>query len=81
MKKVLLAGLLLLFVAVGSGCSSTAGSVGLGAVGGAIAGAGGYEYHLKQQKEQVEADLKSGKIEQKEYDIRIDQIKKDSLLQ
>jgi hypothetical protein len=81
MKKALLAGLLLLFIAVGSGCSSTSGSVGLGAVGGAIAGAGGYEFHLKRQKEQVEADLKSGKIDQKEHDIRIDQIKKDSLLQ
>jgi hypothetical protein len=62
-------------------CGSTSGSLGLGAVGGAAAGAGGYEYHLKNQKDQVEQDLKDGKIDQKERDIRIDQIKRDSLLQ
>lgn len=62
-------------------CGSTAGNLGLGALGGAAAGAGGYEYHLKNQKEQVEQDYKDGKIDQKERDIRIDQIKKDSLFQ
>jgi len=82
MKKALLLGLLLLFLAVSSsGCSSTAGNVGLGVLGGAVAGAGGYEYHLKQQKNKVMEDLKSGNIDQKEHDIRIDQIKRDSLLQ
>jgi hypothetical protein len=81
MKKALLAGSLFLFLAVSSSGCSTAGNVGLGVLGGAAAGAGGYEFHLKRQKEQVEADLKSGKIDQKEHDIRIDQIKKDSLLQ
>jgi hypothetical protein len=81
MKKVLLVGSLLLFFTVGSGCSSKAGNVGLGAGVGAVAGAGGYEYHLKRQKEKVEEDLKSGSIDQKEHDIRIDQIKRDSLLQ
>lgn len=82
MKKALLAGSLLLFLAVGSsGCSSTAGNVGLGVLGGAAVGAGGYEYHLKQQKDKVMEDLKSGNIDQKEHDIRIDQIKRDSLLQ
>ena len=62
-------------------CGSTAGNLGLGAVGGAAAGAGGYEYHLKNQKERVEQDFKDGKIDQKERDIRIDQIRRDSLFQ
>jgi len=62
-------------------CGSTAGNLGLGAVGGAAAGAGGYEYHLKNQKDRVEQDLKDGKIDQKERDIRIDQIRRDSLFQ
>lgn len=81
MKKALLGGLLLMFIAVGSGCSSTAGNVGLGAGIGAVAGAGGYEFHLKRQKEKVMEELKNGNIDQKEHDIRIDQIKRDSLIQ
>jgi hypothetical protein len=44
-------------------------------------GAGGYEYHVKNQKDQVEQDHKDGKIDQNERDIRIDQIQGDSLLQ
>jgi hypothetical protein len=81
MKKALLGGLLLMFIAVGSGCSSTAGNVGLGAGIGAVAGAGGYEFHLKRQKDKVMEELKNGNIDQKEHDIRIDQIKRDSLIQ
>jgi len=81
MKKALLVGSLLLVFAISSGCSSKAGNVGLGAGLGAVAGAGGYEYHLKRQKDKVQDELKNGKIDQKEHDIRIDQIKRDSLLQ
>jgi hypothetical protein len=62
-------------------CGSTAGNLGFGALGGAAAGAGGYEYHLKNQRERVEQDFKDGKIDQKERDIRMDQIKRDSFLQ
>ena len=51
------------------------GVLGVGAVGGS------YEYHLKRQKDRVEADFKAGKIEQKEYDIRKDQVSKDSFFQ
>ncbi len=64
-----------------SGCSSSGGSAALGALGGAAVGAGGYEYHLKTQKDRIDEDLKDGKIDQKEYDIRKDQIERDSLIQ
>ncbi len=62
-------------------CGSTGGNVGLGVLGGAAAGAGGYELHLNNQKNQVEEDFKDKKIDQRERDIRLDQIKRDSLLQ
>ncbi len=83
MKKMQLAGLLGAFLVaiVLTGCSSKAGSAGLGALGGAAAGAGGYEFHLKKQKDRIDADLKGGKIDQREYDIRKSQIERDSLLQ
>jgi hypothetical protein len=79
MKKVLV---FVLFAALvlTAGCSNL-GSAGLGAVGGAAAGAGGYEYHLKRQKDRVEQDFRDGKIDQTEYEIRKDQIKRDSFLQ
>jgi hypothetical protein len=64
-----------------TGCGSTGGNLGLGALGGAAAGAGGYELHLNNQKNQVEQDFKDGKIDEKERDIRLNQIKRDSLLQ
>ena len=64
-----------------SGCSSPGGSAALGVLGGAAAGAGGYEYNLKTQKDRIDQDLKDGKIDQKEYDIRKDQIQRDSLIQ
>jgi hypothetical protein len=64
-----------------TGCGSTGGNLGLGALGGAAAGAGGYELHLNNQKNQVERDFKDGKIDEKERDIRLDQIKRDSFLQ
>ena len=63
-----------------AGCSSNWGSAGLGAVGGAAASAGGYEYHLKKQKERVEKEFKDGTIDEREYEIRKDQIERDSLL-
>ena len=64
-----------------AGCSSKWGSAGLGAVGGAAAGAGSYEYHLKKEMERVEQDYKDGKIDKREYEIRKDQITRDSFLQ
>ena len=62
-------------------CESRGGSALLGGVGGAAAGAGGYEYHLNRQKQRVEDDFKAGRIDQSEYNIRMDQIARDSFLQ
>ncbi len=83
MMKKQLAGLLgsFLLIAVLTGCSSKAGSAGLGALGGAAVGGGAYELHLKRQKDRIDADLKGGKIDQTEYNIRKSQIERDSLLQ
>ncbi len=76
------AGMLLVLMAIFmlSGCSSKTGSAGLGALGGAAAGAGGYEYHLNRQQNRVEEDYKDGKITQSEYEIRMDQIERDSFM-
>ncbi len=63
-----------------AGCESSGGSAILGGVAGAAAGGGGYEYHLRQQRARVEADYKDGKIDKEEYEIRIDQLNRDSLI-
>lgn len=63
-----------------AGCESSGGSAILGGVAGAAAGGGGYEYHLNKQRDRVEADYADGKIDQTEYEIRIDQLNRDSLL-
>jgi hypothetical protein len=63
-----------------TGCSPVGSGI-LGGVLGAGAAGGSYEYHLKRQKDRVEEDFKAGKIDQKEYEIRKDQIARDSLLQ
>lgn len=62
-------------------CESTGANVGLGVLGGAAASAGGYELHLNNQKNRVEEDFKDKNIDEKERDVRLDQIKRDSLLQ
>ena len=51
-----------------------------GGVLGAGAAGGGYEYNLKRQRDRIEEEFKAGKIDQKEYEIRKDQIVRDSLL-
>jgi hypothetical protein len=80
MKRLFLLGVLLGTVAV-AGCSSTGGSAAGGALGGAALGAGAYEYSANRQMQQLDADYKAGKIDQREYDIRKNQIEKGSLLQ
>jgi hypothetical protein len=64
-----------------TGCSGAVGSGLLGGVLGAGAAGGGYEYNLKRQKDRVEEDFKAVKIDQKEYEIRKDQIARYSFFQ
>jgi major membrane immunogen (membrane-anchored lipoprotein) len=78
MAKAVLLAILLAILAL-PGCSSKSGSAGLGALGGAAVGAGGYEYHMKRQEDRVKQDFKDGKITQSEYDIRMNQIERDSM--
>lgn len=81
MTKTWIAAPLFVAALIVSGCESRGGSAVLGGLGGAAVGAGGYEYHLNQQKKKVEEDRRAGRIDQREYEIRIDQIRRDSLVQ
>lgn len=58
------------------GCASKAGNVALGA--GAAGGA--YEYSNKRQIDNLDKDLKEGKISQAEYDRRRKEIEKRSVV-
>ena len=64
-------------VLVLAGCdrSLIGGAVGAGAT------VGGYELNFKRQIDRIEQDLANGVITQEEFDIRRDQIDRDSLLQ
>ncbi|MFA5038642.1 MAG: hypothetical protein WC732_03070 [Candidatus Omnitrophota bacterium] len=77
MKK--LEGLMILFLAAMLvGCSPQFwGGTGAGVVG---TGAG-YEINAKRQKDRLDKELAEGQMNQTEYDIRVDQVKRDSLLQ
>lgn len=61
-----------------SGCSPAFWG---GAAGGVVGTGAGYEIHANREIQKLDEDLKAGKIDQKEYDIRKDQIKRDSVLQ
>jgi hypothetical protein len=63
-----------------TGCASRGGSAAAGALGGAAAGAGAYEYNVKRQLDQIEEDYKAGRIDKREYEIRKDQIERGSVL-
>lgn len=53
-----------------------------GGAGAGVAGTGaGYEINAKRQKDRLDKELEEGKMNQTEYDIRVDQVKRDSLLQ
>lgn len=78
MRKALIP-LVVAGVAVGvAGCSTR---TVVGGVVGAGAAAGGYELNIKRQMDRIENDLSSGAITQEEFDIRKDQIGRDSLIQ
>jgi hypothetical protein len=76
-KQMLVGWLLIVLLAV-TGCGSKTGSAALGALGGAAIGAGAYEIHMKNQRDRVEQDYQNGRIDKTEYDIRKDQIERDS---
>lgn len=64
-----------------AGCESSTGSGVLGGVLGGGAAAGGYEYHLNRQKERVQDAYEDGEMDEEEYEIRMDQIERDSFVQ
>jgi hypothetical protein len=59
------------------GCS---GKFWGGLAGGAAGTSAGYELKARQQIKALDDDLKSGRIDQKEYDIRKNQIERGSLV-
>jgi len=82
MKKILLT-LTIIFVfslLFAVGCESKWGTAGVGAAGGAVAAGGSYEYVANREMKKIEQDLKDGKIDQREYEIRKDQIQRMSML-
>jgi hypothetical protein len=80
MKNLIIAALLLFPLAFSAGCATKTGSAGVGAVGGAAAGGGAYEYRLHQELQRIENDYKAGKMDQKEYEARKDEIQRMQLL-
>ncbi len=66
------------FALTAAGCST---SFWGGAAGGPVGPGAAYEVHARSEIKRVEEDFKAGRIDQREYDIRKDQIKRDSLLQ
>lgn len=74
MKKIIILCLGLLL----SGCS---GAFWGGAGAGALGAGAGYEVNAKRQIDRLDKELKDGKITQQEHDIRVDQVKRDSLLE
>jgi hypothetical protein len=76
MKKIMLGVMSLAMVLSLSACS---GALWTGLGGGTVATGAGYEINAKVKMDQLKKDLDSGKIDQKEYDIRVDQIKKMSV--
>jgi hypothetical protein len=79
MKKMLFAVMSVLLLA-STGCSTKTGSAAAGALGGAAAGGGVYEYRIQQEMKRVEDDYKAGKMDKKEYDARVDEINRLSLI-
>jgi hypothetical protein len=62
------------------GCESRVGTAGLGAAGGAAAGAGGYEWKMNQEINRIEEERRQGRMSQEEYEIRRDQIQRMSII-
>jgi len=78
--KILIVAFFVLSLLFAVGCESKWGTAGLGAAGGAVAAGGGYEYVIDREMKKIEQDLKDDKIDQREYEIRKDQIERMSIL-
>jgi len=68
--------LALALVGLMCGCGSFWG----GAAGGAVGTGAGYELNARQQMKKLDEDLKAGRIDQEEYEIRKNQIERGSLV-
>lgn len=66
----------LVMAATLSGCASFLGGGATGAAGTSA----GYEYNAKRQLNKLDEDLKAGRIDKKEYEIRKSQIERGSLI-
>lgn len=62
------------------GCATKTGSAGAGAIGGAAVGGGAYEYRMNEELKRIEEEFKAGKMDQREYEIRRDQIMRMSII-
>lgn len=76
MKKILMVSVLLSMM---FGLSACSGAFWGGAGGGTAATGAGYEVNAKLQMDRIAKELDSGGMNQAEYDIRKDQIKRMSL--
>lgn len=76
MKKILLVFMLFSMM---FGLSACSGAFWGGAGSGTAATGAGYEVNARMQMDRLKKDLDEGKINQAEYDIRRDQIKKMSI--
>ncbi len=76
MKKLLVASVI---IPVMFGLTACSGAFWTGAGGATAATGAGYEVNAKVKMDQLKKDLDAGKINQAEYDIRVDQIKKMSV--
>ena len=78
MKKS--AGILALIVILGGGMvSGCSGAFWGGTAGGTVATGAGYEIHARQRLNQIEADYKAGRIDQREYEIRKNEVGRNSI--
>ena len=69
-----------LFILIGLAFSGCSGAFWGGTGTGAAAAGTGYELRAREEMNRVEDDYKNGKIDQKEYEIRKDQIKRGSIV-
>lgn len=81
MKRVIFISWLLWMAVIGlSACSGKFwGGAASGAGLGTLGTGGGYEINARRQMDRIKDDLNAGTIDQREYDIRKDQIQRMSV--